>query len=117
MGFWIRYAALILICIVGPLGFAFFEDTQSELRRAGAAGEAGARAAPRALASQLSLEAHRSVGEALRIAQGVVEAGLISQKTEDLDPALDAVAGKSEGERFVWLADQAGRGRSGRRPR
>lgn len=114
MSFWFRYAFLILLCVITPLGLGFWMDTQSQIERAKAAGEAAAAAAEPALAAQLQLAAHNRVGRALQLAQAIGDEKLLVPNKGALRaeaPArLTAMLGAEDdpGEGFLWVIDEQG---------
>ncbi len=108
MSFWLRYALLVLVCIVTPLGYAFYEDTQSMIARVEAAGLATAEVAPASLSSQLTLLGQQSTGRALSLAREVGAAKLSSARRPVPQSLLDAMARlATEGETF-WAVDDKG---------
>lgn len=114
MSFWFRYSFLILLCVITPLGLGFWMDTQSQLERAKAAGEAAAAAAEPALAAQLQLAAHARVGAALQLAQSVGDEKLLVPSKGALRPEAPArltamlAAEQDPGDGFVWVLDEQG---------
>jgi len=113
MSFWLRYGFLILLCVVTPMAAAFWLDTNSQIERATAAGEATASTADPALGAQLTLSAHRRVGEALQIAQAMSDEKLLAVpratfKPEALSRMSDILARDGARTGFAWLIDDTG---------
>lgn len=108
MSFWLRYSFLILVCIVAPLGYAFYEDTQSMLSRVAAAGVASAEIAPSSLNSQLTLRGQQQTGRALALAQELALARGLSGKKKPPPEALEAMARLAEEGESFWLIDEKG---------
>jgi hypothetical protein len=110
MTFWLRYLFFLALCIVAPLGFGFFVDTQSEVVRAQAAGDVAATSAVSALNAQLTLQAHRLVGRALTAAQAISDERLLAKgnKPDSLAKMVEAVNAEVDKEGFGWVADETG---------
>ncbi|MFO0722278.1 MAG: MXAN_5187 C-terminal domain-containing protein [Myxococcota bacterium] len=113
MAFWVRYIALVLLCVAGPLSIAFWVDSQSELERAKRAGEAAAAAAPPALQSQLTLTAHELVARTLSLSNAIGEdRGMPPNKQpirpETLRKLTDLLAKSVESGWLAWAIDESG---------
>jgi len=118
MAFWVRYFALVILCIVGPLGVAFYVDSQSELERAKRTADASATAAPPALQAQLALTAHEQVGHALSVANTISDEKLMPAqlvpaqrgglKPDGLKKLVDALAFDLPEGGFAWALDESG---------
>lgn len=113
MAFWVRYVALIILCIVGPLGVAFYVDSQSELERAKRTADASATAAPPALQAQLALTAHEQVGHALSVANSLSDEKLMPAQRGGLKPdglkrLVDALGVDLTEGGFAWALDEGG---------
>jgi hypothetical protein len=117
MAFWTRYM-MVVLCVVATYVAAFVADTQSEINRASYAGSLSAKSAPRALQSQLTLQAHRSVGQAMTLAQQISAdailpdlAGKVPAKRLAAFKKLFGLveAAKSEaGSATFWVFDESG---------
>ncbi len=114
MAFWSRYIFVVAFCVVLPLLFAFYQDTQAAIGRSEAAGTQWAKSAPETMVARLTLEAHKTVATALSIASQVTDEKLLA----DLDrPARRPIAirsmisilnNHSTSGGFAWAVTKAG---------
>ncbi len=117
MTFWIRHSLLILLCVVLPLGAAFYFDTESEIARSQAAGAQAAKSGAQALASKIELVAHDNAAAAISLSQTVSSEQLLSdlesrnnskKKAAQESLATLITKGAPEGG-FAWFIDAEGR--------
>lgn len=108
MSFWLRYGFLVLVCIVGPLGYAFYEDTQSMISRVEAAGLATAEIAPSSLNSQLTLRGQEAIGRASALAQEAAAARLSTTRRKPPETLLSAMSRLAVEGESLWIIDDKG---------
>lgn len=116
MRFWIGHLFLLLLCVVGPFGGGFYFDTLSQVERAQLAGSTGARLAAQNFETTMTLEAHRSVSNAVSVAQRVSDELLVAELTKPGAKGKQAFAALSKilqesapAGGVAWLLDGEGR--------
>ena len=117
MTFWIRHSLLLLLCVVLPLGAAFYFDTETEINSAKVAGAQAVQLGSQGLAGKIELEAHKSSGRAISLAQRVSDGELLedleSRYTSRKRTAMESLAklidqGAPKGG-FAWFVDAEGK--------
>ncbi|MBK6687303.1 MAG: hypothetical protein IPG45_22730 [Deltaproteobacteria bacterium] len=116
MRFWIGHLFLLLLCVVGPFGAGFYFDTLSQVERAQLAGSTGARLAAQNFETTMTLEAHRSVSNAVSVAQRVSDELLVAELTKPGAKGKQAFAALAKilqesapAGGVAWLLDGEGR--------
>lgn len=112
MSFWIRHVFLLVVCVVLPAGAALYSDAQLEKDQASTSGATAAQLASQALRQRLTLEAHRSVGVALGVAQNLRDqdalGNLKRNRAEAFEAAKQVLATVAPANGFAWLVDAQG---------
>ncbi len=112
MGFWIRHVFLLIVCVILPAGAALYSDAQLEKDQAGITGATAAQLAAQALRQRLTLEAHRSVGVALGVAQDLRDQDALAKLGRGGPAAFEAakqvLVTVAPASGFAWLVDAHG---------
>jgi hypothetical protein len=116
MSFWIRHGIFSALCIVLPFVAALYFDSGVAIERAQVEGASLVRVEVQGLETRLTLHAHRTVSEAVSLAQRVVAQELLAQLSRPgpgaeaaltaLVEALDAAVVPGG---FAWILDAEGR--------
>jgi hypothetical protein len=114
VGYWIRYATLIVLCIALPSVLTLYWDTQATVDRAKQSGKISAQAMPGALKPQLRLEAHRQVSTALTLAQEIVDKHWLAdlsdaaRKPAAIRSMTDVLTKRVPKGGYAWVIDASG---------
>jgi hypothetical protein len=116
MSFWIRHIFLLLSCVFGPFLAALYVDTLSEIRRADKGAGVAARLAAQSLSARLTLDAHKTVNEAILVAQHLADHDLVGEiargggvrREASFKAIVDELSKGAPKGGFAWLIDDSG---------